>query len=230
MRQQAIVESLGWTPVKGTSWHAASRLEVGVDGIEQDRRWTPITRDLRAVKATDVPQLAGLRVEPAQLPGVGEDLVFPRPRTVRYYHRPFTAWVHDGPLARRIGAVVGEPVWLAHTTGPAGFIWSSPVSLLLRSELAHPTEPLPDDTARYRPNIVLNDREAPLSLRPGARIELPDGVLLEAERELDRCLVINHHPVTGARDANLLKRLRPGVLLGWGCRVLRPGTVHTTTG
>lgn len=228
MSTRARIESLGWTPVKGTTWHQESRLEVTVDGITADRRWTPVTRDLRAVKATDVPQLAGLRVDLAELPGPGEDLACPETRTVMYYDRPFTATVHGGPVAERISDVVGQPVWLAHTTGAVGFIWSSPVSVLLRSELDEPDQPLPADTGRYRPNIVLDDRAVPLTLHPGATLELPGGVVLAAERELDRCLVINHHPVTGIQDANLLKRLRPGVLLGWGCRVLRPGALQIT--
>lgn len=217
-----LISALGWTPVKGCTWLTANSLEVTSHGIEQDRRWTPVTRDLRAVKATDVPELAGLRLTPEDLPGPDEHLVFPGARTVHYYDRPFEAMVHDGPTAERISQWVREPVWLAHTTGLTGFIWSSPVSVLLLSELA--AAGLPTDTDRYRANVVLDDLPAPLPLTVGQRLELGE-VTLEVERPLDRCRVIDHNPVDGHRDQHLLPRLRDGLLLGWGCRVLRPGTL-----
>lgn len=47
------------------------------------------------------------------------------------------------------------------------------------------------------------------------------------ERELDRCLVVNHDPVTGEHDEDLLHRLRPGVLLGHGARVQSGGRLRT---
>lgn len=50
---------------------------------------------------------------------------------------------------------------------------------------------------------------------------------LVVERELDRCLVVNHDPVTGEHDEDLLHRLRPGVLLGHGARVQSGGRLRT---
>ncbi|GAA1388933.1 MOSC domain-containing protein [Luteococcus peritonei] len=214
------VERLGWSPVKGTSWLSAERLELDGDGIEGDRLWSPVTPDLRCVRATDLPWLAGLRVEPTELPGPDDLLLDGRERTVLYYDRRFSALVHGGEVARRLSEAAGQELLLARTTGRRGFIWSSPVSLLLRSEL----DDLPLDTDRYRPNIVLDDRAEPIRPEPGMRLRLGP-VVLHVEAPLERCLVIDHHPVTGRRDQRLLGRLRPGVLLGWGCRVLAPGSL-----
>lgn len=224
MHTSPRISALGWTPVKGCTWLSASSLDVTSHGIEQDRRWTPVTHGLRAVKATDVPELAGLRLTSEDLPAPDEHLVFPDARTVHYYDRPFEAMVHDDPAAQRISEWIGQPVWLAHTTGPTGFIWSSPISVLLLSELAEAG--LPTDTDRYRANVVLDDLSDTLPLTVGQRLELGD-VVLEVERPLDRCRVIDHNPVDGQRDHHLLPRLRDGLLLGWGCRVLAPGTLVT---
>ncbi|MEL4505095.1 hypothetical protein AAEX63_09720 [Luteococcus sp. H138] len=226
MHTSSRITALGWTPVKGCTWLAASSLNITGHGIEQDRRWTPITHQLRAVKATDVPELAGVRVLPEDLPAASAGLVMPDEQTVMYYDRPFTATIHDSPMARRLSDAAGEPLWLAHTTGPTGFIWSSPLSVLLLSELDEAG--LPIDVARYRANIVLDDLAAPLQLEPGAHVALPGGVELEVERPLDRCRVIDHNPADGQRDQQLLPRLRDGLLLGWGCRVPCPGTLSVT--
>lgn len=216
----APVESLGWVPVKGTTWHQEQELRLTLDGVPGDRLWSPISPQGVCLKATDVPELAGVRVETDELPGPDEHLVG-GPTTLHYYDRVFPGTKHGGPVAERLSEAVGRPVLLGHTTAPRGFVWASPVSVLLRSEL----DQLPTDTGRYRPNVVLDDRDAPLHPEPGDRLRLGE-VLLEVEHELDRCLVINHNPVTGRKDQSLLKRLRPGLLLAYGCRVVEPGTVR----
>lgn len=215
------VESLGLSPLKGTSWLQRDVVDLTRHGLAGDRRWSPVGPDLRCVKATDVPWLAGVRVTPADLPPPQSALHGGEQRTVMYYDRAFRCQLHDGELAARLSEAAGRELLLARTTGEVGFIWSSPVSVLLRSEISE----LPGDTGRYRPNVVLDDRAAPLQLAVGDRLDLGE-VVLQVERPLERCLVIDHDPVTGRRDQRLLGRLRPGVLLGWGCRVVRPGALR----
>ncbi|WP_420174592.1 MOSC domain-containing protein [Luteococcus sp. OSA5] len=142
---------------------------------------------------------------------------------MRYYDRSFNCTIHGGPVAERLSRAAGTDLLLARTTGTAGFIWSSPVSILLRSEVE--ALGLPTDLGRYRANLVVDDRDAPLTLGAGNVLDFGE-VRLVVERELDRCLVVNHDPVTGEHDEDLLHRLRPGVLLGHGARVESGGLLR----
>lgn len=214
------VEQLGFALVKGLSWASPDTVQVTADGVVGDRHWSPVTPDLRCIKATDFPEMVGVAASAADLPTEGDVLFGGEPQTVSYYSRQVHARVYGGVLADRISEAAGQRLYLAQAPGPGRFLWSSPVSVLLRSEL----DRLPGDVGRYRANVVVDDRSAPLRLAPGAQLFL-GGVLLEVERELERCVIINHDPVTGSQDASLLGDLRPGVLLGYGCRVLQSGRV-----
>ena len=220
----AVVECLGLTLVKGLTWSSPRAVRVETGGVRGDRHWSPVTPDLRCVRATDFPTMVGLAVSRADLPTSQDALFGGEPRTVTYYGRPLRARVHAGALANRISAAAGQRLYLAESAGPGSFLWSSPVSVLLRSELVG----LPESIGRFRANVVLDDREAALTLAPGERLRVGE-VVLEVERELERCVIINHDPTTGKRDASLLRRLRPGALLGYGCRVLQPGRIGVGT-
>ncbi|NHU84854.1 MOSC domain-containing protein [Kocuria sp. JC486] len=214
------VEQLGFALVKGLSWTLADTVQVTHDGVVGDRHWSPVTPDLRCIKATDFPEMVGLSASAVDLPTEGDALFDGESQTVRYYSRPVRARVFGGRLADRISEAAGQRLYLAQAPGPGSFLWSSPVSVLLRSEL----DGLPGDVGRYRANVVVDDRADLLRLAPGAQLSLGD-VLLEVERELERCVIVNHDLVTGSQDASLLGDLRPGVLLGYGCRVLQSGRV-----
>ncbi|MGO4958261.1 MOSC domain-containing protein [Luteococcus sp. Sow4_B9] len=225
----AQVEALGWTPVKGTRWLETGLLVTTEHGAVGDRLWSPVTRsadgELRAVRAPQVPELASVTVLAGELPTLGEHQAMPGDEhEVTYYDRRFKCSIHGGPVALRLSQAAGSPLLLARVSGRTGFIWSSPLSILLRSELDELG--LPDDLPRYRANIVLDDRDAPLKPQTGDWLQVGD-LQLEVERELDRCQLVNHSPVTGERDEDLLGRLRPGLLLGYGCRVRTPGLLRT---
>lgn len=220
-RMSITVDALGLAAVKGLSWSSAPEVHLIHDGVVGDRHWSPVTPDLTCIKATDHPAMVGVSAGSVDLPGAEHVLFDGRPQTVRYYSRPVTARIFDGPLAHRVSVAAGQRLYLACAEGPGHFLWSSPVSVLLRSEL----EDLPHDVARYRANVVLDDRGQPLSMGVGTRLVMGEAVL-EVERELERCVIINHHARTGNRDASLLGRLRPGLLLGYGCAVVGPGGVN----
>lgn len=216
-----VVDRVGLAVVKGLSWASLSSGRLVAGGVVGDRHWSPVTRDLTCIKATDHPEMVGMWAGPSAVPRADEVLFDGAAQTVRYYDRPVTARVFGGPLADRISAAAGRQLLLACSEGPGHFLWSSPVSVLLRSEL----QGLPDDVARYRANLVLDDRDDPLSLMVGSQLEIED-VVLEVERELQRCVVINHEPTSGAQDASLMRSLRGSALLGYGCRVIRAGAVR----
>lgn len=220
----AAVDRLGLTLVKGLSWSSPREIVVEHEGVRGDRHWSPVTTDLRCIRATDFPAMVRLAVTEVDLPAPCDALFDGAPRTVTYYTRPVQARVHAGALADRVSAEAGQRLYLAESAGPGSFLWSSPVSVLLRSELAG----FPESVGRFRGNVVVDDRDAPLALAPGVRLRVGD-VVLAVERELERCVIINHDPSTGERDASLLGQLRPGALLGYGCRVLRPGRIGLGT-
>ena len=60
-----------------------------------------------SVKATDVPQLAGVRAEVDDLPS-DRDAIFNGERTIRYHDRTFPGLVFDGPVAERLSAAAGR--------------------------------------------------------------------------------------------------------------------------
>lgn len=219
----ATVEALGRCLVKGCTWQPLEHVAVDADGLAEDRLWSPVDKQLHCLRATEMPELVGLDAPRSALKALGPG----RDETVHYYDRAVRASVHDGPLAHALSEAAGVPVRLARSRDQQRFIWSSPVSLLLRSELDEAG--LPQDLARYRANVVVDDRGAPLHPTPGAQLRIGD-LVLQVERPLDRCIVINHDPVTGRRDHSLLGRLRPGALLAHGCRVVRPGPVELGAG
>jgi uncharacterized protein YcbX len=214
----AHLERIGSTLVKGLGWSQHERIGVAVGGLDRDRRWTPVwADDLTCLRAPQFPAMVRLVVEPGDLPGDDQHVVHQEAR-IRYYDRRIPARVHDGPLARRLSAEAGRQVLLARTLFSDAIVWGAPVSVLLRSELAG----LPSDTDRYRPNLVIDDRDAPLALAAGSRLEV-GAVTLEVVAELERCVIIDHDPVTGQKDHSLLRRIRPGALLAYGCMVVTEG-------
>ncbi|WP_144790372.1 MOSC domain-containing protein [Kocuria palustris] len=217
----ASVERIGSTPVKGLGWLSHERIGVSMGGLDGDRRWAPVwADDLTCLRAPQFPAMVRVAVGPGDLPAADEHVVHPETR-IRYYDRLIPARVHDGPLAQRLSAEAGRPVLLARTLWSDAIVWGAPVSVLLRSELAG----LPSDTDRYRPNVVIDDRAAPLALAEGSRLEL-GAVRLQVVGELERCVIIDHDPLTGRKDHCLLRRIRPGALLAYGCAVDSEGEVR----
>lgn len=201
--------------MRGTRWQGADELEVDHDGVVGDREWSAVDEHLRCVRAIDCPAMMTIVVDPSTLPAVSDD-----DSMVTYWNRYIPASVHEAPLADEMSELIGVRVRLAHAQRPA-FVWDAEVSVLFTSELRG----LPDAAERYRANVVIDDHVGPVEIVPGLRLRL-GSVELRVDAPIDRCVVIEHHPDTGVRDERLLHRLRPGALLGWGCRVVRPGHVR----
>lgn len=216
----ARISRIGWVPLKGMSWVSSPSAEVTASGLAGDRCWAPVTPELRCLKATDHPTMVRLPLAPERLPTAADALFDGREVDVTYYRHQIPARIHRGALAEELSAEAGRELWLAQTSARR-FIYGSPVSVLLHSEL----EGLPTDTDRYRPNIVIDDSDQALELRPGSRLQLGE-VELDVAEELERCIIINHHAGTGEADHSLLKKIRPGALLAYGCKVRTPGPVH----
>lgn len=210
------VVGLGWTPVRGTRWLEPGALDLDAVGVVGDRAYSPVTPDLACVKAMRHPELLAWSAAPDRLPTSGG-----RPATLAYWGREFPGEVWDDATASELSALYGAPLLLARTAARPGFIWDCPVSLLTTTELGD----LPGPPARYRANVVLDDADDPVPLRPGTRVEVGESVL-ELVRPIERCVLIDRDPATGQPIPPVLGRLGPAVTLAWGCRVVRPGRVR----
>lgn len=212
----ASVRALGWTPVKGTRWLGSESLVIDPDGVVGDRVFSPVSPSLVCLKASAYPQLMAWTGNLGELADADG-----RRATVSYWGRPFDATVFDNAIAAELSELAGEPTLLARAQTRPGFIWDCPVSLLTSSELAGLKGPV----ERYRSNILVDDADDPVVLRAGTRVELGECVL-ELVRPIERCVVIDRDPITGAQLTPMLGRLGPAVTLGWGCRVVRGGRVE----
>lgn len=81
--------------------------------------------------------------------------------------------------------------------------------------------------ARYRPNLVVDDRHAPLALVAGSVLRI-GAVTLVCRERIERCAVVNHDPSDVERVTPVLRSL-PDHRLGWGCEVLVHGNVSCGT-
>lgn len=175
----------------------------------------------------------------------------PDPAVVTYWGRPVEADLFDPPWCAPGSAVarlVGQPVRLARARRRPGFLWHWPVSVLLVSEVPGLVDDedeqgrreegqglpgdgegpgLPSGLARYRPNLVVDDRHAPLALAAGTVLRI-GAVTLVCRERIERCAVVNHDPSDVERVTPVLRSL-PDHRLGWGCEVLAEGNVSCGT-
>lgn len=206
-----------------------------------------------AVRASSAGVAAGVE---SSTPGSAdpEAPVTPSPRaTVVYWGRPVEAEVLDLTWCSTLGELTGMPVQLARTDQRPGFVWGQPVSVVFASDLVGlpgdlgevgdlrepwcasgrkipQAGPTADGLARYRPNLVVDDRRSPLPLRVGSVFKLGD-VRLVCRGRITRCAVVNHDPGSqthGHSSSNVLQQL-PDRTLGWGCDVLVGGNVSCGT-
>lgn len=206
---------IGWTPVRATKWLEAQAAQIDDHGIVGDRVWSAVDTDGQCVRAGKHPEQLLVDVDGRHLPSPGAATT-----TVRYWGRDLRASLHEGIIAERLSAAVGQPVLLAHTPQQPGFIWGAPISVICLSELVG----LPLPLSRYRANIIVDDSSSPLGLTGGCRLRIGT-TELQVTEPIDRCVVIDHNPQTAARDEAILPKLAPNLHLGWGCEVLTPGVV-----
>lgn len=106
----------------------------------------------------------------------------------------------------------------------------APVSVVLQREIVEVAQwsrrpELVEEPARFRANVIVDGE-----LSVGDRFTLGTAQF-EAVCQIDRCAVMDQHPDSGVRDARVLqalaghRRTDDGIMLGLGCRVVRPGEV-----
>lgn len=242
------IERVGIAQVKGTRHESVPATPVDASGLPGDRAVALVDPATGATcKSVDHGVLVRVRgrvdadAVHVTLPGgevVAQPLTGGRPAEATYWGRPVTTRLVDGPVAEALSDLLGRRVLLAPSVRRADYVWDAPVSVVRRSELdqlarwaGRPDLADPHLLGRYRSNVVLDDTDAPLATAPGTLLTCGDAVL-EVTGEIDRCAVMDHHPLTGESDAPVMRvlaehrRAPAGVMLGLKTRVLRPGTLR----
>ena len=242
------VARLQVVPVKGLAALPRQQVHLGVDGVAEDRRLlllradgavatmrrfpelVSVVPDLDLANGTLTVTLPGGRSAVSDLGSAG-DLV-----TSHLYDRDRPGRVVPGAVSEALSGLVGEPLRLV-LTERVGLGWDEgPVSLLGRASAAAVATPPDRDhdalsTERYRMLIEV-EGSAPFEEDSwvGRRVRIGQA-LIRVTHALERCVVINHHPRTGATDWAGLKTIvarrgRDQLTLGVIARVDQTGVIR----
>ncbi len=239
------VSALRVAPVKALATVARDRLRLETKGAAEDRRLFLVHSDGSVVTQRRYPQLT--RVVPcldlsagaltvdlpdgttatADLSALGGHV-----RTTLFGKNRFGRLV-PGPVADVLSEYVAAPLQLV-LSDTTGIGWDEgPVSLIgsaSASAVSPPDEPGSAATARFR-MLVEVDGTAPYEEDSWIGSQLRIGeARLRVTHPLERCLIINHSPVTGLKDWPGLKTLAAlrgpdRVTLGVIAQVEQPGDI-----
>ena len=235
-------------PVKGLAAVPRQQVQLEVDGVAEDRRLLLLRADGAVVTMRKFPEL--VRVVPdldlasgtltVTLPdgtSAASDLAAAgEPVTSHLYGRDRPGRVVPGAVADALSGLAGEPLRLV-LTERVGLGWDEgPVSILGRASAAAVATP-PDrqdhdalSTERYRMLIEV-EGTAPFEEDSwvGGPVRIGQ-VLVRVTHALERCVVINHHPRTGAKDwpglKTLVARGRDQLTLGVIAQVDQTGVIR----
>jgi hypothetical protein len=244
------VSRLSITPVRGFALHHPDEVEIGPDGVADDRRYLLLDPDDHLVDGTKHGPMVRLRAtlthDPERLAvtlpdgtEVAAEVRLGTPRQVVAYRRHFAVRPVIGPWAEAIGTVLGRRVGLVRAERAAGLRDRNAVSLLSDASVAElarrANDGHPLDARRFRMLVQVaggvpyqEDGWMGREVRIGAavvRVTKPD----------PRCVITTQDPDTGLRDFPTLhaiketRGLREGRHLDFGvyADVVAPGIVRT---
>jgi uncharacterized protein YcbX len=241
------VARLQVVPVKGLAALPRAQVHLEADGVAEDRRLLLLRADGAVVTMRKFPEL--VRVLPdldlaagtlavtlpdgtraaSDLAAAGETV------TSHLYGRDRPGRVVPGAVADALSGLAGEPLRLV-LTERMGLGWDEgPVSVLGGASAAAVTTPPDGDrdglsTSRYRMLIEV-EGSAPFEEDSwvGGPVRIGQ-VRVRVTHALERCVVINHHPRTGAKDwpglKTLVARGRDQLTLGVIARVDQTGVIR----
>jgi hypothetical protein len=239
--------------VKGTRVLASDDAEVNRDGVGDDRRYVLVDDDGGHVMAQTMPSLSAVEVErietglAVRLPdgtvvegsAISGDAIdtFDWQRALR------PGRLVGGAIAEAFSEYAGRRLRLVdlHGTEISGSD-VEPVTLLSRQSVDRLAErmEMPDlGHRRFRCNLIV-DAGAPHAEDEwiGSTVEIGD-VQLEVIGQIPRCVVVTRSPLTGDRDADVLRAVeqyrgsaiiadgRRKIFFGVYARVAKPGTLRT---
>lgn len=228
-------------PVKSLQGEEREEIEIAPGGVRGDRAFG--VADHEAATVLSAKREGRLLEARATLGDDGLRVTLPDGRT--YERGPALDEALGHWLGRSLGVVeaahVGAATFecpedferddsaLVTWEGVAGsFVDESALHLVSTSELARLARERPDlhwDVRRFRPNVLLDDGDAPLALVPGDRVRAGD-VELEITKGCSRCVMTTRPQPGGlARELDVLRhvaREHDGVV-GWRARVRHGG-------
>lgn len=225
-RQGLDIVSVGFTPVKGTRHVRRPQARFDAEGPIGDRRYCLVDVERRQVlKTVQNPSLIGIT---AELHGEQLELTLPDGRsacaepepddevlTCEYWKRRTDLSLTGGPHSALLSSWLGRPVRLARA--PRGdVVYGAPVTIVATASLddladraARPW--LIDEAARFRATFVIDtDVAFAEETWQGREISLGE-IRVRIGAPIPRCAVMDLDPVTGERNARVLRTLA-------GCR------------
>lgn len=242
------VARIGFTPLKGARHVEHPVVDLGPEGPVGDRvlclvdpardrvlRTVENPRLVVAVAALDGPRLT-VRLGADRWPGV------PVPtgdvRTVDYWGREAKVELLAGPWAEALSEHLGLDVALARPALAGAVVYGGSVSLVTTSSLHRLSAEVgaPVEGARFRPTFVVDTGSAAPYVEDdwtGRELNLGTAVV-RVRGAVPRCAVVDLDPVSGVRDAPVLRALAgyrrgPGAVrepaFGVDADIVRPGRV-----
>jgi uncharacterized protein len=250
----AVVVGLAFTPVKATRLHAVQRLELGPEGVSDNRRFYLIDAKDRMVNSKIVGELqtviAGyseaerrLRLELPDGRVVEDEIRLGDEVQTRFFSQQASARLVDGPWSEAFSEVAGRPLRLVQPCERGRGVdrgAGGSVSLISRASLARLAEAGSVngiDSRRFRMLIEIDGVKAHAEDRwVGSRWQVRVGEAVVAfAGHVGRCLITSRDPDTGVVDLPTLDILgdyrgavdatEPLPFGVWG-RVVEPGTVR----
>ena len=249
------VVGLAFTPVKATRLHAVDRVDLGPDGLVENRRFYVIDDRGRMINSKIVGELQtviadyshGDRTLRLALPDgrvVEDEIRLGDEVDTRFFSTQRKGRLVEGPWSEALSAVAGRPLRLVEPSSPGGGVdrgAGGAVSLISRASLARlaeigGVEPL--DSRRFRMLVEIEGVDAHAedrwvdngSVRIGSAVVAFSG-------HVGRCLITSRDPESGVvdlptldllgsyRSAGAIESTEPLPFGVWG-RVVEPGTVR----
>ncbi len=249
-----IVVGLAYTPVKATRLHAVDRLDLGPDGVADNRRFyvidardrminSKIAGELQTIIAEFSAADRRLRLELPDGRVVEDEIRLGDELETRFFSTQRRARVVEGPWSEAFSEVTGRPLRLVEPCDAGDGVdrgSSGAVSLISRASLARLASAggvdSPIDVRRFRMLVEIDGVDAHEEDRwvDGAAVRIGSAVVAFTGH-VGRCLITSRDPDSGIVDLPTLDILgdyrgsvggtEPLPFGVWG-RVVEPGTVR----
>jgi uncharacterized protein YcbX len=248
----AVVVGLAFTPVKGTRLRTVERVELGEDGVRENRRFYVIDDRDRMINSKIVGELQTVIADYSEadrrlrlgLPGgrvVEDEIRLGDEVDTRFFSTQRKGRLVEGPLSEALSEVAGSPLRLVEPCEAGGGVdrgTDGAVSLISRASLARLADAAGEasvDVRRFRMLVEIDGVEAHAEDSwVGRSVRIGEAVVSFAGH-VGRCLITSRDPDTGLLTLPMLDILQdyrgsldttePLPFGVWG-GVLEPGTVR----
>lgn len=245
------VSRLSTTPIRSLALQHPSSIELGMHGVEDDRRYSIHTEDGRLFDATKHGALVQIGAEVERTNGserltlrlpdgqtVAQEVTLGPPTRIQIYGNGFTARRLEGPFADALSAWIGRPLHVYRSERLPDERDRSGVSIVSEASVQElerqGNDGNPVDSRRFRMLVEVAGAERPHQEDAwlGREVRIGEAVV-RITFPVARCVITTQDPDTGARDFPTLhvirsyRGVREGKKLDFGVYgdVLQPGRV-----